>query len=616
MLRQAIDLPDKHSKNWKQKILGPSSSRRSKRTIEPTTPPYHTPSSHSSPRHTPHSFHTPSHSITSSPFLSYSRTFSATSQLSQGSSPFKFPVVSKKLSGYKSKSFLSASPDQLTPLNPLEDELDFHPLTSCTEAPFLKSSLPNKVQFNRHVTSVIDPETKEPHLLPLSRSRGPKIQPFIFSQAQQSLRKQGPLTTSKCLICEELLRTKLESELFVELECGEFVHGECLNVVVRTEFESMPEAQPGEAGCKFLQNSKFKKLIPLDNTLIDRIIENTFLQDDLSSFLQLPNPFNTPRLSHRLTAISMTGESFLRSIEKMRSPSPNPSLSTTSTVSVQIFHHKEIPVEVLKDHFVRYLLNCCESFSLSTLLTLGPLRLVDSLLVATEGVDSFRQLNCYLFSNYLVTWSPEEGIQDLFPLKIGEISIKTPRPNVVQIDNPVTHTQIYLHSEIGSIIEKWGVAISDPQFTFPSEILTSTIDINECKLKNYSLPSILQDCLASIASLGSTLTLPAEGTTIPAGSTSDMSVEFSYIVPQNISLDQSKVDQMFSGTPESDLKPLLDTLHIDISAKVHQQDLVSSDSDDDSDSDDEAIAKALHNNTNGWKNLHACIDKAILNSNV
>lgn len=626
MLQLNLETSDKqYPRNWKQKILGPSPRRKSRKFLDPTTPPSHT----------------PIHSGTSSPFLNYSRksSFSTPTQLSPESNPFRIGLANKFSLGSRLKSYSASSTDLLTPLNPLDDELDFHPLTNSTEPPFLKSNLPNKIRFNQYVTSIVELETKEPDLLPLSRSRGPKIQPFIFSQTLQPQRKSGPLVTSKCFICEELLQTKLESETFVELECGDFVHGECLKIVVHTEFESMPEAQYGELSHKFFQDSRFRKLVPLDDTLIDRMINDFLVQNDNSSPFSesLADPFNSPRKRKHSSEISTlnsirvsTGDSSLHFVEKARSPSPNPSLSTTNTVSVQILHHIEIPIEVLKDHFVRYLLNCCENITLSVLLTLGPLRLVDRLLVGIDKLDSLRVLNCYLFSNFLVIWSPEEGINTIFSLQPGTVTIKTPKPNMVEIISSIDQILIFLNSEVSSIIEKWGVAISDPNFTFPSEILTSTIDVNDCKIRNLSLASVFSDSQTcrnsgirnSVASLGSTLTIPTEGIsssspTRPVLTSSDYrrSSEMSdhKILTQSISLDHSKLDQFFSegtGNFGADLKPMMDSLHIDITGKMLEQEVDSSDSED-VDSDDEAITKALNCNSNGWNNLHARIDRAI-----
>lgn len=150
-----------------------------------------------------------------------------------------------------------------------------------------------------------------------------------------------------------------------------------------------------------------------------------------------------------------------------------PSSITQATASVRIAEHDRIPLEKLKNTFIKHMLDT-SGIDLSMLVALGPLRLVDQLLVSANGSE-YHIWQVYLFANYLVLW--QTGLPLLLSLT-DTLSITTPEYCVIEIrlsSHPAKVVRLY--SEIGSIIEKWGIALSDPAIIIPSEIFTSTLSV-------------------------------------------------------------------------------------------------------------------------------------------
>lgn len=150
-----------------------------------------------------------------------------------------------------------------------------------------------------------------------------------------------------------------------------------------------------------------------------------------------------------------------------------PSSITQATASVRIAEHDRIPLEKLKNVFIKHMLDT-SGIDLSMLVALGPLRLVDQLLVSTNGSE-YHLWQVYLFANYLVLW--QAGLPLLLSLN-DTLSFTTPEYCVIEIHFRSHPTKaVRLYSEIGSIIEKWGIALSDPALIIPSEIFTSTLSV-------------------------------------------------------------------------------------------------------------------------------------------
>lgn len=151
-----------------------------------------------------------------------------------------------------------------------------------------------------------------------------------------------------------------------------------------------------------------------------------------------------------------------------------PSSVTNLTVSVRISEHDRMPLEELKNAFIKHMIEACGTFDLSMLVALGPLRLVDRLLVLLDGLP-YTLCKVYLFANFLVVWEVLKPV--IFPL--AEIlEIGTPAFSVVEFTfQNCKVNSVRIHSETDSIIEKWGIAISDPDLIIPLDIFTLTMSV-------------------------------------------------------------------------------------------------------------------------------------------
>lgn len=169
------------------------------------------------------------------------------------------------------------------------------------------------------------------------------------------------------------------------------------------------------------------------------------------------------------------GESMVSfpSASSMRSPSPNPSV-TTMTEFIKIKDHDAIPLESLKDQLLQKL-TTCTPLKLNTLIKLGNLRLADKLLVRYEETGPWETRIIYLFKNFLVILDPSHELQ-LIDLNIFSFFIEG---LAVKIFDFGSQKNVWLNAEVPSIVEKWVVGLSDFEFTFPSEFLTSTIRLDK-----------------------------------------------------------------------------------------------------------------------------------------
>lgn len=160
------------------------------------------------------------------------------------------------------------------------------------------------------------------------------------------------------------------------------------------------------------------------------------------------------------------------SLASIRSPSPNPSVYTINDC-IKMRDHHNIPLENLKDQLLEKLVSSCSKFKLNILIKLGNLRLADSLLVRSNDLENWKSQIVYLFDNSLVTFDSTYK-HNIFDLDQSSFAIEK---SVVKISNTLRNKDIMLNSDIPSIIEKWVVAFSDIGFTFPSDILTSSINL-------------------------------------------------------------------------------------------------------------------------------------------
>ncbi|ODV68242.1 hypothetical protein HYPBUDRAFT_152827 [Hyphopichia burtonii NRRL Y-1933] len=478
----------------------------------------------------------------------------SSSKKNLSSSPKKpFSFRGKKIHSFSSTNANNSTSDLLTPLEPC-DEPFFAPLVNDLESPS---------PFSKVNSFEVSHDASNPLLLAPFPPKGPKIQPFIFTHTNQPKRtKNHSLRLRKCFICEEPLQTKLGLEKVIELTCGDYIHGDCLSIIINGIVEIFLELDhesmevnlfiennlPTCNGSICISNSTNCRMKPVHQNLISKIITDTLLNRnnprsifDLTgpnipistdcSIIKLPKPQipdkslwapdpplitpisssfgdvffdKSPRQIQGLqplntikTTIS-TDTNFL----SLRSDclSPCQSISTSITVSVRINDYKDIPINTLKDHFIKDLIDNCPQITLTSLLNLGPLRLVDRLLISINGPADFQPKTCYLFTHYLVARSDNNQSPLFFPLDLNRSTVETPESSVLKIST-TKDLNIRLHSNIDSIIEKWVAAICDILFIFPPELLTSTIilpglansSLNENEGAEYPAPTIHTD---------------------------------------------------------------------------------------------------------------------------
>ena len=159
-----------------------------------------------------------------------------------------------------------------------------------------------------------------------------------------------------------------------------------------------------------------------------------------------------------------------------RESSPAPSSVTNATVSVRISLHEQVPLDHLKSHFIRQMVESCDEMNYLLLVAVGPLRLVDRLRVSI-GENYFEAI-VYLFLNDLVICCENKAPQFFSFSKLKHIG--SPDFSVLQlhfVDSPISLVELF--SDVESIIQKWGIALSDSLLLFPSEIFSSTISLSE-----------------------------------------------------------------------------------------------------------------------------------------
>lgn len=430
------------------------------------------------------------------------------------STPVKWKVKLRSL--YKLRS-LSASPstpertpttpdaDFLTPLD-VYDDVYFTPLTDQKDITLGDLTLPPPPPPQRAKWASMDPDSPlfEHSLGP--RSPGPRVKPYFATANRQ------PNTTEidTCFICEELLETTLYLEKLVPLLCGDRVHEECLRTAVNHELEKklqnrqlckassiaemMNAVFPHCNGPLCSAKHESPMAVPSNNAFLDDLNDDLRLSMKLTRFDE-PRTLDPAKINNQAAGRPSFSESLPELLPQSK-PVPkvplkietkppsrpsslfsNTSVKTAATASVRVSVHGSIPPEELKLAFIQHMINHAPGFDLSMLVSLGSLRLADQLLVSTDKNGAFELKNVYLFTNYLVVWSANEPPQFVMVPLSQETIINTPIPSVLQVSvsGPGVSFNVRLHSETSSIIEKWGIAISDTLMIFPPNIFSSTI---------------------------------------------------------------------------------------------------------------------------------------------
>lgn len=391
----------------------------------------------------------------------------------------------------------------------------------------------------------------------LPAEKPPKVRPFV---AASQLNSNGSVTGQICFICDELLETKLEQELLVQLNCGDCVHSECLVTAaeygadkatrdqtlsersssVKVEATIFPMCRGSACG----ERKRTRPVVPIDEETIRQIVDDVMLSLKLTATVGSSGMAKSSSWSHTSrksgswsgsakgslssdvsaslgmtkftvsafsdTSVSTATSSLhdipktMRNLDSVLSPQPmrtsffeptfvpslderpierescptSPAFSniTNATASVRISLHQLVLLEHLRNNFIRHLVQANDAIDFSVLVAVGSLRLVDRLQVSF-GQSRFSDAFIYLFVNYLVIW--QEGRQvEFFDLgRLSQIDSSGMGMLLLRFDEIVSLVE--LCSDMDSIIQKWGIALSDSLLVFPKEIFSSTISISE-----------------------------------------------------------------------------------------------------------------------------------------
>ncbi|KAK6460503.1 hypothetical protein DFJ63DRAFT_315174 [Scheffersomyces coipomensis] len=553
--------------------------------------------------------------------------------------PYNFP---SSVSSQSSSSRTSSSLDLVSTPPPREHSNHWNFITPITEPDTLRTSVfESPLFFKGKSDQIISPTPIHP-----KHSFAPKVKPYITTQ--MGVNSSPPRKSDRCTICEELMQTRLESERPLTLTCGDLVHEECFQVTLEYEIERLFEKQiiNDESTVDEVQHNIYfqyckghncqKKqsklqLIPQDKSLFNDKVYQVLsimkakspnkknnnikaLNSTLRGSKIQAKDFFDPKIIHSPIPIKANDApgrySVFNSIASpSRSPSPTISISTINTASITIPAHIHSTPDQLRNYFIRYLLDACPTFSLSNLLKLGPLRLVDKLQVSfsTNPQFNFESKIVYLFENYILLWV-ENSTSILFATDNLQIDT-TPSPSILKIkvknnQNSVI-SELSLSSDTSSIIEKWVIAVSDLKFTFPSEIFSSTMSMPQKTLD----PKIVTTTTTSAAVLSPPVQLESfhntnafdvDADVEDEGSDDDSDIDSDDEIIKNalhntnslLSINSKKIDKLFS---------------------IQNDDDDESDYDEsDEDSDKEKINAYLNNS--GWNEIIAHIDSALSNN--
>ncbi|CAN3362028.1 hypothetical protein DICA3_D23948 [Diutina catenulata] len=328
--------------------------------------------------------------------------------------------------------------------------------------------------------------------------------PYVLSK-KTPRRTPGQYT---CTLCQITLNTRLAGETLVEMKCGSLVHEECFGLrmdhrVDNYEYSYQARSKIGaelfpscECGCD-------SRMVPADPDVESRWVTSVVDTHVVSA------SFN-PNLAALSTTMSLS-ESEVHSVpstvltpmtSNVDSPStkrrsrpllPRPLLSRASSVDTssvapsilsidsgtpQVGRYEGAAYEQLLKTFLTQLVRTCPSRTMTTLLQLGRLRLVDQLSVSLDAGKGWRSGIVYLFENYLVVeWPhPTPTIIKIDQYRTSGIKI----PGVVELvayENGVEKWRVWLKSEPDSVVEKWACALLEVTMDFPSQYVSSTVEL-------------------------------------------------------------------------------------------------------------------------------------------
>lgn len=389
----------------------------------------------------------------------------------------------------------------------------------------------------------LSPETPRKH----TTQEPPKVTPFGYPKSKQPIKKSFLRET--CCLCEEPVSNKTKLEKIVPLKCGHLVHEECLLAFFEGNYRQ------GDIHKMFPQCTKCKSdnsCIPVDENLKDKLISQFLINgggisiQENSTDKSLKNSSKALSYTSNLTragkstvltssdknykdlSIDIVPINYQRSVGRpvhrftrgsviSALPSTVSSVSRNSPTSNTLYCQENIPLPLLRSHFIQLLLinfsNRLDAWEIDS--KFGLLRLVDKLMFSEDG-KTYRQCCCFLFeSSLLVATIEDTNKTDSFidtkftdyivysfdndhtKVKIDTLESSVLKCTLLNNVGRVLAQQLtfymteQLNSNSSKIVEKWISGILNRDLNFKSDTFTSSL----------ALPLMVRDMSANSTSI-------------------------------------------------------------------------------------------------------------------
>ncbi|CAN3374322.1 hypothetical protein DIURU_000800 [Diutina rugosa] len=359
--------------------------------------------------------------------------------------------------------------------------------------------------------------------------------PYVLSKAAAP-EKTTKSSVSICWLCQIILTTRLVNESYVELECGALVHEACFNLRMEHQQRKLAkddsELNPAQIRKRLFPQCECgcdKTAIPKDEALIDGYMTRALeMQTPSPKYNRNLAPFartfsiSNSEISVETPLTSVTTSSISKRVSSLRGSKlpPPPILSRVSSseslleasiapsiVSVdpstpQLQQYENVTYDNLLTAFLTHIMVRFPSLSMGNLFQMGKLRLADMLSVSFDEGVSWRPSLVYLFEHTLVLeWQPQ------IPMVIKVATYRARGlnfPGAVELssfEEGEEKTRVWFKSDPISVVEKWQCAFLEPGLEFPTQFLSSTINLDlPPSTPSFSEASVASDDSTSVAS--------------------------------------------------------------------------------------------------------------------
>lgn len=319
----------------------------------------------------------------------------------------------------------------------------------------------------------------------LAVQKAPHVKLYSFSQSQTH--EPMVVAAHECAVCDESIQHKLTLESIRVLRCGHLIHEQCLTLVIEYEMQMQ---QSCEIAVLHTFCSHCNATIALKN------------HHELPELAQAVAGAWRLSLTSNTTTLEVARESMLQHqvtaemVQVVRSPLPVPTLLTFHD-----YHHSNVTYEAVVELYTRYMLRRAPSMPLQLLETLGDMRMADQLHVSVNG-DEYLPSTVFLFADHIVvvpdtTVDDGEEMYHVISLAEPEIDINVTGIIVIRPGDDLTPTassgslatscgslvEVCLASEADQVIQKWVIGVIDGTMEFPSDLFSSTINLETASVR-------------------------------------------------------------------------------------------------------------------------------------